>query len=298
MASQQQESKTIPLKVLVNKQSNKVVFVEANKDFVETLFSFLSLPLATIVRLTSNDQQQQSQSKPSSFLARIINYFVYILFSFLTLPLAAIVRLLATINNAKQHQQSEPSPFLDNIKNLYQSVQNITSNDIWSSPACKQMLLRPMNPFESMCNELFMNIDDTQSSSEFFVCDSCYKYTTLESLNCTCGKPPKRTPLDSEGHGKNVQNGVFLRGNGPMFLVSDDLKILPSSMASSVMMLAESGCSAFIQLEEVTHNIGKHEVFNGVVLFFFVVFVSILGYYACITLSHELSFYQFSKSLP
>jgi hypothetical protein len=54
-----------------------------------------------------------------------------------------------------------------------------------------------------------------------------------------------------------------------MFLVSDDLKILPSSMASSVMMLAESGCSALIQLEEVTHNIGKQEVFNGVVLCFY-----------------------------
>ncbi|WJX43039.1 hypothetical protein P8452_30197 [Trifolium repens] len=131
------------------------------------------------------------------------------------------------------------------------------------------MLLRPMNPCESMCNELFMSIDDTESSSEFFVCDSCYKYTTLENLNCTCGKPPKRTPFGSEGRGKNVRNGVFLRGSGPMFLVSDDLKILPSSMASSIMMLAESGCSALIPLEEVTHNIGKQEVFNGVVLCFY-----------------------------
>jgi hypothetical protein len=92
---------------------------------------------------------------------------------------------------------------------------------------------------------------------------------TLENLNCTCGKPPKRTPFGSEGRGKNVRNGVFIRGSGPMFLVSDDLKILPSSMASSVMMLAESGCSALIQLEEVTHNIGKQEVFNGVVLCFY-----------------------------
>ncbi|MCI32256.1 DUF674 family protein [Trifolium medium] len=96
MASQQQKSKTIPLKVLVDKNSNKVVFVEATKDFVETIFSFLSLPLATIVRL----------------LATTTNN-----------------------NNDQQHQQSESSPFLGNIKNLYQSVQNITSNDFWNSPA-------------------------------------------------------------------------------------------------------------------------------------------------------------------
>ncbi|AES74483.1 DUF674 family protein [Medicago truncatula] len=50
MASQQQQkSTTIPLKILMDKQSNRVVFVEAAKIYVETLFSFLSLPL------TNND---------------------------------------------------------------------------------------------------------------------------------------------------------------------------------------------------------------------------------------------------
>jgi hypothetical protein len=184
----------------VNKQSNKVVFVEANKDFVETLFSFLSLPLATIVRLlaTTNDT-----------------------------------------NNDQRHQQSESSPFLGNINKLYQSAKNITSNDIWISPACKQMLLRPRNPCESLLNELFLNIDDTESSTEFYVCDSCYKFTTFQNLNCTCGKPPNRMLriLDSEVQGNNSQNGVFLRGSGAMFLVSDDMKILPSSKVNSLMML-------------------------------------------------------------
>ncbi|CAJ2655909.1 unnamed protein product [Trifolium pratense] len=225
MASQQQNSKTIPLKVLVDKNSNKVVFVEATKDFVETIFSFLSLPLATIVRLLAT----------------------------------------ATNNNSdQQHQQSESSPFLGNIKNLYQSVQNINSNDIWSSPACKQMLLRPRNPCESLLKELFLNIDDTESSIEYFVCSTCYKFTTFENLNCTCGNPPNKKPrnLDSESQGNNNQNGVFLRESGAMFLVSDKLKIFPSSKVNSLMMLVESGCSDFTQLEEVTHNIGKQEILN------------------------------------
>ncbi|GAU13992.1 hypothetical protein TSUD_263190 [Trifolium subterraneum] len=109
---------------MVDTYYKKVVFVEATKDFVDTLFSFLSLPLATIVRL------------------------------------------LATNNNDQQQQQlPESSPFLENIKNLYQSVQNITSNDVWNNSACTQMLLRPRNPCESMCNELFLNIDDTESTN-------------------------------------------------------------------------------------------------------------------------------------
>jgi hypothetical protein len=203
----------------VDRYRKKIVFVEASKDFVDTLFSFLSLPLATIVRL------------------------------------------LATNNN--DHQQlPESSPFLENIKNLYQSVQNITSNDVWNNPACKQMLLRPRNPCESMCNELFLNIDDTEPTSKFYVCSFCDKFTTFENLNCTCGNPPNRQPrnLDSDGQGNNAQNGVFVRESGPMFLVTDDLKIVPSSMLTSMQMLKESRISYLCYLKEVTHNIGKQEV--------------------------------------
>ncbi|PNX89568.1 30S ribosomal protein s18 [Trifolium pratense] len=158
-AQPQKETKTIPLKVVVNTYSKKVVFVEATKDFVDTLFSFLSLPLGTIVRL-----------------------------------------LATTNNNNDQQQLPESSPFLENIKNLYQNVQNITSNDVWNNPACKQILLRPRNPCESMCNELFLNIDDTESTSKFYVCSFCDKFTTFENLNCTCGNPPDRQPrkLDSD----------------------------------------------------------------------------------------------------
>ncbi|XP_045830736.1 uncharacterized protein LOC123922035 [Trifolium pratense] len=152
---QQQETKTIPLKVLIDKHSNKVVFVKATKDFVDTLFSFLSLPLATIVRL-----------------------------------------LAATENNNEQQlkQQSESSPFLGNIKNLYQTVENLNSNDVWNNHVCKHMLLNPKNPCESLCMDLFLNIDDTEPSTKFYGC--------------------------------------------------------------------ESGISISTQLEEVTHNIGKHEILN------------------------------------
>jgi hypothetical protein len=70
-SEQQQEEeddkRTIPLKILVDKQRNKVVFVEAAKEFIDTLFSFLSLPLGTIIRLlaTNNNNNEQQQPKVS-----------------------------------------------------------------------------------------------------------------------------------------------------------------------------------------------------------------------------------------
>jgi hypothetical protein len=214
----EQESKTIPLtlKVLIDRENNKVVAVEATKDFIDTLFSFLSLPLATIIRLltTNNDDQKQSSS------------------------------------------------FLGSIKILYKTVQTLAPNDVWNNPVYKQMLLNPKNPCESLCLNLLLNIDDTESSSKFFVCDSCYKFTTLQNLDCTCGKPTNKQPknLDSEGQGNEVQNGVFVKENGSLFLVFDDLKIVPCSLMTSMERLMELGYSDLSKLEEVTHDIGKQEV--------------------------------------
>ncbi|XP_045833631.1 uncharacterized protein LOC123924712 isoform X1 [Trifolium pratense] len=231
MASEQPQ-KTIPLRIFVDRENNKVVVVESTKDFVDTLFSFLSLPLATIIRLlTTNNEQQQQQS-----------------------------------NNDEESSPSSSS-FLGNIKNLYESVQNLTPNDVWN-PVCKQMLLNPKNPCESLCTKLFLNIDDTDMSSKFFVCDSCNKFTTFQNLDCTCGKPINRQPknLDSEGQGSggsvHASNGVFVKENGSLFLVFDDLKIVPSSMVTSMQLLTELGYSDLTQLEEVTHNIGKQEILN------------------------------------
>ncbi|XP_020216834.1 uncharacterized protein LOC109800465 [Cajanus cajan] len=50
-----QEEKRVSLKLLVNKETNKVVLAEAGKDFVDVLLSFLTMPLGTISRLVQKD---------------------------------------------------------------------------------------------------------------------------------------------------------------------------------------------------------------------------------------------------
>ncbi|GMP39385.1 hypothetical protein CsSME_00010244 [Camellia sinensis var. sinensis] len=44
-------SESISLKILVDKEKNRVVFAEANKDFVDIIFSFMTIPIGTIIRL-------------------------------------------------------------------------------------------------------------------------------------------------------------------------------------------------------------------------------------------------------
>ncbi|KAK7395982.1 hypothetical protein VNO78_16638 [Psophocarpus tetragonolobus] len=52
----------IPLKVLVDEEKNRVVYVEAGKDFVDVLLSFLTLPLGTIARLVGKESNMNKVS--------------------------------------------------------------------------------------------------------------------------------------------------------------------------------------------------------------------------------------------
>lgn len=45
----------VHLRVLVDKERNRVVYAEAGKDFIDVLFSFLTLPLGTIARLVAKE---------------------------------------------------------------------------------------------------------------------------------------------------------------------------------------------------------------------------------------------------
>ncbi|KAM5583408.1 hypothetical protein ABKV19_003354 [Rosa sericea] len=51
MAQKVSDAKNISLKALVDKGRNRVIFVEADNDFIDVLFSFLTLPMGKIVRL-------------------------------------------------------------------------------------------------------------------------------------------------------------------------------------------------------------------------------------------------------
>ncbi|XP_031286340.1 uncharacterized protein LOC116145029 [Pistacia vera] len=49
-----EQVKPISLKALVDKESKKVIFAESNEEFIDVLFSFLTMPMGTIIRLIRN----------------------------------------------------------------------------------------------------------------------------------------------------------------------------------------------------------------------------------------------------
>jgi hypothetical protein len=52
----------VTIRVLVDKKKNKVLFAEADKDFVDVLLSFLTLRLGTIAKLVANDSNFEALS--------------------------------------------------------------------------------------------------------------------------------------------------------------------------------------------------------------------------------------------
>ena len=53
-------SNEVSVKILVDEVRNKVLFVQAGKDFVDVLLSFLTLPLGTIARLVSQESNMEN----------------------------------------------------------------------------------------------------------------------------------------------------------------------------------------------------------------------------------------------
>lgn len=50
--------KVIKLKIMIDKNRNRVIFAESDHEFIDTLFSFLTLPLGTVLRLLEKDMVQ------------------------------------------------------------------------------------------------------------------------------------------------------------------------------------------------------------------------------------------------
>ncbi|XP_057793373.1 uncharacterized protein LOC131009995 [Salvia miltiorrhiza] len=58
----------LSLKVTINKQKSKVLFAQANNDFVDVLLSFLTLPLGKIVRILQHHKKESIHAINGSFI--------------------------------------------------------------------------------------------------------------------------------------------------------------------------------------------------------------------------------------
>ncbi|OIW01207.1 hypothetical protein TanjilG_10368 [Lupinus angustifolius] len=207
---------SVTLRILIDKEKNKVVYAEAGKDFVDILLSFLTFPLGTIARLVANESDMNKVNVGS-------------------------------------------------LNKLYESVANLDVKHFWTE-TCKEMLLKPRNSMEAYCQNLKLNLDDTEKL-KFFICDnwdclrqvSGSKLSIFKDIKCKCGKlinreifPNKILGIKHEGFVQDIDS----------FIIFDNLKVMPDNIQNCVSLPMSFGYEDFnaIKVDTVVNVTTKEMV--------------------------------------
>ncbi|KAJ1389613.1 hypothetical protein SESBI_38130 [Sesbania bispinosa] len=186
--------------------------------------------------------------------------FVDVLLSFLTLPLGTIARLVSAESNLTKVS-------VGSISSLYESVANIDEKLFWTA-TCKEMLLQPRNSMERYCQDMKLNIDDTEKT-RYFICEEweCSRkatgglLSTFRNQRCKCGKPMNRQIYhrDSSANGRTGEDGFAL---GTTFIISDDLNVKPDNFQSFFCLPTNLGYTNFDAIKLVPVNVTKKEIMD------------------------------------
>lgn len=250
--------KKVSLKLLIDKKANKVLFAEAGKDFVDFLFTLLSLPVGTVINLLKKPAMvgcignlyeslenlneaylQPNQSKDSLLKPKVS----------LT-QMANVPLLLPDIGNLKP----EPGIKLYGCSN-HSNHRCVTDQKGARCTSCQYSMNYEL-PFVGTNNKFTSASDTTTNSSD----------------------------------------GGFVKGL-VTYMITDDLSVSPMSMISGVALLNKFSVNGFAALEERMVEFGIDEVclisthyIQELFLFFFCILSG--GFVFFSFLSGGLSAYQ------
>ncbi|KVI01345.1 Protein of unknown function DUF674 [Cynara cardunculus var. scolymus] len=216
MAATSANEDNISLRVMVHKQENKVIFAEADSNFVDTLFSLMTLPMATIVRLMK-----------------------------------------------KCHDQNLKA--LGSFTNLYQSRMDLSLSH-FSKEESKFMMLNPRTSSFDHCRKLQLKIDDTEPIANYFICRnvSCSQrvgpfFSTCNFDRCSyCGALMDReskyeaSTVHNTGQVACFDGSVFVC-DGLTFIITDDLRVMPKTSDSNILLLGGSSVQNLVSNETGTN---------------------------------------------
>jgi len=190
---------------MVSKPKNKILFVEADGDFADFLASFLTTPLGSIMNL-KNDK-----------------------LSCCLIPLAYILKL----KNGKLS--------LGSIRNLYKSVKNLDS--WWFTESSNKSLLNPKvashfgcerNPLlkasQDDTGKYWYGLGEVKNEKGRVICEK----KMISKKHHMLQEPKDIKLLDPRSSDRAKKDGVGFMKRPCLFVVSDDLTLLPMTNISSI----------------------------------------------------------------
>ncbi|KAF8397800.1 hypothetical protein HHK36_016723 [Tetracentron sinense] len=212
---------SISLKVLVDKEKERVVFAESDSDFVEILFSFLTMPIGTIIRLTRSQPFMAEIGCMNNIYESVDKLDVQHLWT-----AACKTMLLCPQNSAETH-----------CKNLKVNINDTEPIRYYTCSSGKETV--------SYYTSLSMTPRHCLIS-------------TYENMRCHCGQLMSRIVQLQQPNAMKVADEdcgrVFL--NDPeWFMISDDLHVTPMSTMTSLSLLRKLGIKDWSASEERTVNV-------------------------------------------
>ncbi|CAM8952212.1 unnamed protein product [Rhodiola kirilowii] len=244
------------LKLLVDNKSSKVLFAEAEKEFVDFLFSLLALPLGTVTRLLKqNDDMVGSLGVLYKSIEGLCVSYIQP-----DLSMEAVLCPKVALPLVEQNVPLLKCEGVAYAQKKFFRCSNCKSSKLSYNPQTRC----PSCSYVAMSTELaFLNpsaapdYDDT----ELYVCRHCNSKYVTENPDTRC--PSCRHLMNAEVTYLNpssaaTEKGGYVKGV-VTYMVMDDLDVKPMSTISSISLLNTFNIKDVGVLVEMTVSIGMAE---------------------------------------
>ncbi|KAM3279970.1 hypothetical protein ACQJBY_047011 [Aegilops geniculata] len=219
------------MKLLIDTKARRVLFAEASKDVVDFLFSLLSLPVGTAVKLLGKDSMVGSIGSLYGSVAKLDATYVQ--------PGAAKDALLhpsvlSPAVSTKSSLLGLPAPPSPQAKKLYRC----------------SMHCNCYGSHSTLCNNCRSYVTDSYGT----YCPSCNNQMTTELKLLSSGGSGGLAAQAAAGvSGKGYVQGIVT------YTVMDDLTVTPMSSISSITLLNTFAVKDLSALQEKTVQLGYDE---------------------------------------
>ncbi|PWA63685.1 hypothetical protein CTI12_AA350620 [Artemisia annua] len=220
MAATTPNEAKISLKLMVHKEKKRVIFAEADNHFVDILFSFMTFPMGTIVRLLEKIPDQKVKA-----LGSLQNLYQ----SLTDFPVTSL-----STEESKLMMLNPRSSLYEHCRNLILKIDDT----------------EPIKYFTCEKMSCIQHSDATFSTCNRARCSLCGNHMTREMGY-------KSSTTDTGG--SCVDGGVFVT-NITTFIVTDDLRVMPNYASFSIQLLCDAGITDASQLEERTFDVVHDQI--------------------------------------
>ncbi|RWR95484.1 hypothetical protein CKAN_02483300 [Cinnamomum micranthum f. kanehirae] len=240
--------KKLRVKLLVDKSSHKILFAEAGKGFVDLLFSFLALPLGSVIRLlTDKSHIDVSISKLYDSVDNLSETHIRS-----GLSKSSLLDLVTPSLSSCSSSSSQTPHLLLHSNSSDAKAEATTRHYYTCRNACDdqtiQIAFRLRNQGHDMREGFNGYVTDVKGSS----CPRC-----RQSMEYDVGYV---APPSTSGKGvRCIEERGFVKGGTETYMVTDDLEVTPMSPISSITLLSRLNVRDVGALEEKVVEVGMEE---------------------------------------